>query len=65
MKFIVEDGPFSYAVDWSKEDKIENGWLNEYCPSVEEALDAVVHLLGCVFPEEKIEQEMRKRVSVE
>ena len=65
MKFSIEDGPFSYEVDWSKEDKIEDGWLNEYCPPVNEALDAVVHLLECIFPEEKIEQELRKRVGVE
>ena len=61
MKFIIEDGPFSYAVDWSKEDKIDGGWLDEYHASVDEVLDAVIHLLGCVYPEEKIDEELKRR----
>ena len=61
MKFVIQDGPFSYSVDWSVEDKIDGGWLKEYHADVEEMLDAVIHLLGCVYPEEKIEEELMNR----
>ncbi len=65
MKFSIEDGPFSYSVDWSKEDKIDGGWLDEYHPSVEEMLDAVIHLTKIVYPADKVEEELRKQVRVE
>ena len=61
MKITIQDGPFSYAVDWSVENKIDGGWLDEYHAPVDEMLDAVIHLLGCVYPEEKIEEELRDR----
>ena len=60
MKISVQDGPFTYMVDWSVQDKIEGGWLEEYHASTEEMLDAVIHLLECVYPEDEIEKEMRK-----
>ena len=65
MKFVIEEGPFAYEVDWSKENKIDGGWLDEYHPSVEEMLDAVIHLITIVYPEDKVEEELRKLASVE
>ena len=62
MKFVIQDGPFSYSVDWSVENKIDGGWLDEYHASTDEMLDAVIHLLGCVYPEKEIEMQMRKRL---
>ena len=61
MKIIIEEGPFSYSVDWSKYDKIDAGWLDEYFADVPEVIDAVIDLLECVFSPEKIEKELRKR----
>ena len=60
MKIYVQDGPFTYMVDWSVENKIEDGWLEEYHASTKEMLDAIIHLLGCVYPEDEIEKEMRE-----
>ena len=62
MKIIVEDGSYAYSVDWATENRIDGGWLKEYHPSIEEVLDAVIHLLGCVYPEEGVEEAIRKGV---
>ena len=48
-------------MDWSVENKIEGGWLEERYPSVEEMLDAIIHLLECVYPPDEIEEELRRR----
>ena len=61
MKFTIQDGPFTYSVDWSVQDKIEDGWLEEYHASTDEMLDAVIHLLECVYPEEEIRKELENR----
>ena len=61
MKISVQDGPFTYSVDWSVQNKAEGGWLEEYHASVEEMLDAVIHLLECVYPEDEVKQELTNR----
>ena len=61
MIIIIQDEPFSYSVDWSVEDKIDGGWLEERHASVDEMLDAVIHLLGCVYSPADIEVELRDR----
>ena len=61
MKFVIQDGPFSYSVDWSVENKIDGGWLDEYHASTDEMLDAVIHLLECVYPPDEIDEELRRR----
>lgn len=43
---------YSFMVDWSKEDKIVDDFLEEYHPSCTEALDAFMKLLTNIyFPE--------------
>lgn len=54
MKIIIEDCQFSYAVDWSKFDKIDGGFVDVYMPSVEEAIDAVLRLLENCYSKEAI-----------
>lgn len=54
MKVIIEDGQFSYSVDWSKLDKIDGGFVDEYMPSVEEAIDAMLRLLENRFSRDAI-----------
>ena len=61
MRFIIQDGPFSYSVDWSVQDKVDGGWVEEYNPSIEEMLDAVIHLLECIYPAETIKEELTNR----
>ena len=53
MKIIIEDECFSYQVDWSKQDKIEDGFLEEYRPDIEDVFESFLHLLENIFSEEK------------
>lgn len=62
MKIIIEDGNYTYSADWTKENRIDEGWFAEYHPNIEEVLDAVIHLLGCVYPGEGVEEAIRKGV---
>lgn len=65
MKVSIQDGPFTYMVDWSTEDKVKDGWLEEYNPSTEELFDAVIQLLECIHSGEDIEKEMRKYLGLD
>ena len=61
MIITIQEGPFSFSVDWSVENKIDGGWLEEYHAPVDEMLDAVIRLLNCVYPPDKIEEGLRNR----
>lgn len=61
MKLLLEEGPFIYSADWSRENRLEDGWLNEHTPSIEEMLDAVFHLLKNIYPADKIDDELKRR----
>ena len=50
MKIIIEDGPFSYQVDWAKEPLLEEGDI----PSVEDCIESFLRLLENIHPKEKI-----------
>ena len=54
MNFIIEDGQFSFSVDWSKLNTIEGGWENEYFPSAKESIEAFMRLLENVYPQKAI-----------
>ena len=54
MKFIIEDGQFSFSADWSKLNTIEGGWENEYYPSAKESIEAFLRLLENVYPQKVI-----------
>ena len=41
MRFIIEDGLYSYQVDWAKDPQLEDGEL----PSVEECIESFLRLL--------------------
>ena len=64
MKFIIEDGSFSYQVDWSKENKIVDDFLQEYHPSCIEALDAFMKLLTNIYAPEVIAKCIAKGLDV-
>lgn len=50
MKIILEDGPFSYQVDWAKDSQLEEGEL----PTVEDCIESFLRLLENIHPKEKI-----------
>ena len=60
MKITIQLGEYSHTYDSSVDDKIEGGWLKEYFPPVEEAVDAALLLLGDVYPRAEIAKYLRK-----
>ena len=50
MKIILEDGPFSYQVDWAKNPELEEDEL----PNVEDCIESFLRLLENIHPSEKI-----------
>ena len=62
MKFTIQSGEYSHTYDSSINDKVEGGWLHQYYPPVEEAVDAVLLLLGDVYPRSEIAKYLKKGV---
>lgn len=50
MKIIIEDGYFSYQVDWAKNPQLEEGDI----PSVEDCIESFLRLLENIHPKEEI-----------
>ena len=50
MKIILEDGPFSYQVDWAKDPQLDEDEL----PTVEDCIESFLRLLENFHPIEKI-----------
>ena len=50
MKIILEDGHFSYKVDWAKDPLLEEDEI----PSVEDGIESFLRLLENIHPKEKI-----------
>jgi hypothetical protein len=62
MKITVQDGEFTYSYDSSVNDKIEGGFLEEYYPPVEEALEAAIALLWNVYDRVEIAKALLKGI---
>ena len=62
MKIIVEEGCFSYQVDWSKKDTIMNGEIEEYRPDLEECVESFLCLLESIYPQGRISAYIAKGV---
>ena len=62
MKFIIEDSPFIYKVDWAMKNKIEDDFLEEYRPDLEESIEAFLQLLENIYPKEKIAAYIKKGI---
>ncbi len=62
MKFIIEDSPFIYQVDWAMKNKVEDDSLEEYRPGLEESIEAFLRLLENIFPKEKIAAYIKKGI---
>ena len=65
MKVTVQDGNLFYVADFTLNDKIEDGFVHEYYAEPKEVVDVVIHLLGCAYGEEKIEDALRERYEQE
>ncbi len=50
MKYIIEDGPYSYQVDWAKDPELEEGEL----PTVEDCIESFLRLLENIHSKEII-----------
>ena len=50
MKIIIEDGHFSYQVDWAKDPLLEEDEI----PSLEDCIESFLRLLENIHPKEKI-----------
>ena len=50
MKFIIEEDSFTYMVDWGKQNKIVDGFEEEYFPSCKESIEALMRLLTNIYP---------------
>lgn len=54
MKITIQERTMFYACDYSVNDKIDGGILNEYFPTVNEAVDDILDLLACVYDRKDI-----------
>ena len=60
MKIIVQTGAFTHTYDSSLYDKVEDGEIDEYFPSVAEAVDAALTLLWNVYDKREIARVLVK-----
>lgn len=49
MKIIVEENQFVFACDFSKLNSVEDGFVVEYHPNVQEAIESALRLLENVY----------------
>ena len=63
MKITVQDGEFTYSYDSHLNDIIKGGFVKEYFPPVEVALDAAISLLWNVYDKEEIARVLLKGIS--
>ena len=50
MKIILEDGPYSYQVDWAKDPELDEGDV----PTVEDCIESFLRLLENIYSPKKI-----------
>ena len=62
MKISVSIGEFIHTYDSSVKDKVEGGFVVEYFPPVEEAVDAALTLLWNVYSKGSVARAIRDGV---
>lgn len=62
MQIIVKSGEFTHIYDSSVNDKIEGGFLEEYFPPVDEAINAAMELLWNVYDKRKIARALKNGI---
>lgn len=60
MKITVQDGNYFYIADFTVNDKIDGGFVEEYYAEPDEVISAVIHLLGCAYGASKIQKALMK-----
>ena len=59
MKITIEEPPFYYSANWDHENKVEDGFLEEYHVEVEEAVDAALTLLSKIYSPQQVAKAIR------
>lgn len=54
MKIIIEENQFVFACDFTKLNKEEDGFIDEYHPDVKEAIESALRLLENLYGAEAI-----------
>ena len=54
MKITIEESNYLYTVDWDKNKKVEDGFICDYFPPVEETIESFLRLLENLYSKEKI-----------
>ena len=54
MRYIIEEHQFRYEVDWDTLNKEEDGFIEEYFPSVKESIESFLRLLENIHSKESI-----------
>ena len=54
LKFKIQSGVFTYSVDWSVNDTVEDGFVKEYFPTVEESIEALLDILSNIHSKRQI-----------
>ena len=62
MQIIVKAGEVTHIYDSSVNDKIEGGFLEEYFPPVDEAINAAMELLWNVYDRKVIARALKKGI---
>lgn len=62
MQIIVKDAEFTYSYDSSVNDKIVDGFLEEYYTPVEDAIDAALTLLWNIYDKGAIARALKKGI---
>lgn len=62
MQIIVKDSEFTYCYDSSVNDKVVDGFLEEYHPPVEDAIDAALTLLWNVYDRGQIARALKNGI---
>ena len=59
MQIIIKSGEYTYSYDGNANDKVVDGELEPYYTPVEEAVDAALMLLGCLYDKAKISEYIK------
>lgn len=54
MKITIDDLCCSYSIDWDRENRIVDDFLERYYPPVDEVIEGFCHLLENIYSREKI-----------
>ena len=59
MKISIQVNEFNYSYDSSIHNKVDGDFVEEYRPSVGEAIDVALDLLGSIYGREKVAEYIK------